>query len=104
MYFSTFSLLNSKPRYTSGQVQFFWTIRFRCDGEGDKHQIYVAPKNSDFPALDKPTAELFGEENIVAFDEIDVTIKDGEMYKWRVDCINGKNRRTGDIWVFTMNE
>ena len=76
----------------------------RCDDEGDKHLIYVAPEDSDFPPLDQPTAELFGEDNIIALDEIDVTINHGAMYKWRVDCIDGNKRRSGDVWIFTMHE
>jgi len=75
---------------------------FRCDDEGDKHMVYVSTKDGDLPPIDNPTAERIGNENIVTFDEIDVEITSGGEYKWRVDCVEGNMRRTGDIWMFKI--
>ena len=76
----------------------------RCDNDEDRHMIYVANKNADFPAMDQPTSVLFGTDNIVPLNGLDISIESGEAYKWRVDCIEGvsNRRREGDIWVFTM--
>ncbi len=67
---------------------------------------YISLDNDDFPPINQPTAELYGDENIIAFKDINVNIKSGKIYKWRVDCVEGatKKRRTGDVWKFTMNE
>ena len=68
--------------------------------------VYIAQKDKDFPPNKNPTAELVGDDNIVSFSNIDITIKPGVQYKWRVDCVEGatSNRRIGDTWDFTMNE
>ena len=67
---------------------------------------YITLDTDDFPPVNQPTAELYGEDNIIAFENIDFTIKSGKLYKWRVDCVEGdtKKRRTGDVWRFTMND
>jgi len=79
---------------------------YRCDYGDYKHMIYLSLLNDDFPAVDNPTKVLFGNNNIVAFDQINVPIVPGERYKWRVDCVDETKdeRRTGDIWQFTMYE
>ena len=71
--------------------------------------VYVAPNDEDFPSLDQPTKILYGNKNIVRLTDIDVPIISGKRYKWRVDCVEGnkeetKERRTGDVWLFTMND
>ena len=78
----------------------------RCDDEVDKHSVYIARNNQDFPSLDKPSFELSGDDNIIPINAIDITINSGEPYKWRVDCVKGINnmRITGDVWVFTMHD
>ncbi len=67
--------------------------------------VYIAHKDDDFPPKDEPTAELIHDDNILYLSDIDVTIKSGEKYKWRVDCVEGAtmNRQIGDVWTFTMN-
>ena len=79
-------------------------IIYRCDNENDKHVIYIAKKDVDFPPLDEPNLELFGSDNIVPLKNINVSIEAGEAYKWRVDCVESSSnkRREGDVWVFTM--
>jgi len=83
---------------------------FRCNDEGDKHAIYIAQSDNDFPADDLPSAELAGDDNIVAFSGIDVQISSGVQYKWRVDCVKAatlkqaSQRRTGETWTFTMSK
>ena len=77
----------------------------RCTGDEDKHLIYIAKDNQKFPDISKPTAELSGEENIVKLKDLKITIVDGKLYKWRVDCLEGPpkyRRRTGDVWKFTF--
>ena len=66
--------------------------------------IYIAPSYEKFPPIDKPTKVLYGDDNIIRLADIDVPIVWGDRYKWRVDCVQEKvnERRTGDIWVFTM--
>ena len=74
----------------------------RCDDEGDKHMVYIAPKEDDFPSEENPAAELEGDDNIVRFEKFGITIDSGVEYKWRVDCVEESKRRTGDVWHFTM--
>ena len=78
----------------------------RCTDSKDKHLIYIALKEDEFPPLDHPTITLKGDDNIVSFDDITVEINSGVEYKWRVDCLEAltEHRRMGDTWVFTMNE
>ena len=77
----------------------------RCTDSKDKHLIYVALKEDEFPPLDHPTIALEGDDNIVSFDDINVNINSGVEYKWRVDCLEAltEHRRMGDTWVFTIN-
>jgi len=77
----------------------------RCNKDDDKHLVYIAIQKDDFPPLDEPTAEMFGEDNIVVFDDISKEIFSGMKYKWRVDCLEvlKNERRKGDIWNFTMH-
>ena len=67
---------------------------------------YIALDNKDFPPVNQPTAELSGDDNIIALKDIVINISSGKLYKWRVDCVEGatNKRRTGDVWHFTMNE
>ena len=66
--------------------------------------IYIANRDADFPPMDQPTFVLFGTDNIVPLNGLDISIKDGETYKWRVDCVEdvSNSRREGDVWVFAM--
>merc|ERR1712080_361608 len=77
---------------------------FRCTNEGDKHLVYVAEKDSDFPPNDEPTTEITADNNVVVFGDIIFTINPGTEYKWRVDCVEGETSkvREGDTWSFTM--
>ena len=84
----------------------FKLILGRCDGEEDRHAAYVSREGEEFPPIDQPTAELFGEDNMINFSGIDIAIVSGESYKWRVDCVEGINskRRTGDEWSFMLHD
>ena len=84
----------------------FYLIWHRCDGEEDRHLVYISQKSDEFPPLDHPSAELFGEHNMINFSGIDIDIVSGESYKWRVDCVEGTNskRRTGDEWIFMLHD
>ena len=83
-------------------IKYFF--RFRCTEEGDKHFVYVAEIDSDFPPNDDPTTETTGDNNVVVFDDIDLNIKSGTEYKWRVDCVEVETnkRRRGDTWSFIL--
>ena len=74
----------------------------RCNNEGDKHLVYIAPEDDEFPSEENPTAELQGDNNIVSFLKFDILINPNIEYKWRVDCVQETIRRTGDVWYFTM--
>lgn len=78
----------------------------RCDNEGDTHVVYITPNNKDFPPIDQPTSELLGDDNIIPLSDIDTSITSGELYKWRVDCVEGitDKRRPGDTWLFAMHD
>ena len=79
---------------------------YRCNCEEDQHAIYISLEGDEFPPIDQPTDELFGEDNMISFSAIDIAIVSGESYKWRVDCVEGTNskRRTGDVWIFTLHD
>ena len=67
--------------------------------------VYVSLESEDFPSVDNPNMELSGDDNIIALQDLEITISSGELYKWRVDCVqNGNKRRSGDVWHFTMND
>jgi len=78
---------------------------YRCNGDGDKHMIYIAKESSDFPSIDEPTTEMNGDGNVVVFDDVGFTVSPGKLYKWRVDCVEGESskRRSGDVWMFKMS-
>ena len=77
----------------------------RCVDNGDKHMVYITQQSDEFPPHDQPTAEMVEDNNIVSFSDLSEEIISGVKYKWRVDCIDGDtgNRRSGDVWTFTMN-
>lgn len=80
-------------------------LYFRCTDSTDRHLVYIANKEDEFPSVDNPTMELQGKDNIVSFADLQKEIVLGAEYKWRVDCVEGKTdeRRQGDTWLFTMN-
>ena len=67
--------------------------------------VYIALTDDVFPPNETPTAELKDEDNIIYFSNIDITIKSGEKYNWKVDCVEGltSKRRHGDVWTFIMS-
>ena len=69
--------------------------------------VYISLDDEEFPTEDNPTKILSGDENVVNFQDVDTDILPGELYKWRVDCVdtidgNQIIRRIGDTWRFTM--
>ena len=67
--------------------------------------VYIAKNSTDFPPMDEPTTEMTGDGNVIVFKDLDFKVSTNIWYKWRVDCVEGENkkRREGDTWLFRMH-
>jgi len=69
---------------------------YRCPD----HEMFIAEEGSNFPTV--PTATTSKDGNVVVLADAGFSLTSGKTYKWRVDCIQGSQRRHGDEWTFSM--